>query len=393
MKKIILITCLSVGLFIVGCRKQHSTTITTTQTPVLPATPYDYQSRFKHQPITGWGGNFDSINNQVATLGRVLFYEKKLSANGTVSCGSCHMQNKAFADLKASSNGLVLGKTPRNSPTICNISSQSRFFLDGRETDLGEMVLKPIGNHLEMGIDDVNTIVPRVQQLDYYKPLFKNAFGDENITLQRIAVSLKTFLKSIVSFESKFDLAPSSNNNSYFTLDERIGRQLFNASLPCSQCHSGNNMTGWSGSDFRNIGLETSYTDKGATFMNIGSAEQVEGFFKVPTLRNIALTGPYMHDGRFNTLEEVIDFYTKNIQPHPNLSSNLQTGGWSAPKPVLDPAIEAFAEVPSNASTSSGEPIRFQITDYQKRCLIAYLNTFTDTKMITEPMYSDPFVK
>ncbi|GBL35443.1 cytochrome c551 peroxidase [Filimonas sp.] len=393
MKKILVFSVIASAILIAGCRKNTSLSESAfNETPTLPSIPFDYNARFQHLSPFG-----EVLNNEVAALGRVLFYERKLSANGTVSCGSCHMQSNAFADNKKSSSGLALGKTPRNSPTLCNISRQNRYFLDGRDDTLEQMVLKPIGNHLEMGISDIASIVNRVESISYYKPLFEKAFGDDKITLPRIATSLKTFLNSIVSYQSKQDLDPAVPIQQLYTFDERVGRQLFMMSLPCASCHTGDNLTlGWSGSTFANIGLEEHYTDKGATFMNSPQNGDLEGFFKVPTLRNIALTAPYMHDGRFKTLDDVITFYTQNIQPHPLLNSNLQTGGgWGGGFGfgISDPEVAELAKVTSNNDGKFGTPLRFELNSYQRKCLIAFLHTFTDTKMITEPMYSDPFKK
>lgn len=400
MNKIIVASVIISCLIIAACNKiKPASEEFLNETPSLPSTVYDYKGRFDQIP-TNFNPSITPINNDLATLGRVLFYERKLSANNTVSCGTCHQQGKAFADGLSSSAGLAMGKTPRNSPTICNVTRQNRFFWDGREDTLVNMVLKPIGNHIEMGIADINTIVPKVQSLDYYKPLFTKAFGDESVSKNRIALALQEFVSSIVSFESKQDQENNMMNFAdIYSIDERVGRQLFMVSLPCASCHTGDNFVfGWAGSQFQNIGLEEHYTDKGATFMNGGGQADMEGFFKVPTLRNIALTAPYMHDGRFKSLEEVVEFYTQNIQAHPQLSGNLQTGFWGGgiflPNFPGDQDIEHLAKVESNATAGKfGEPLRFTLSDYQKKCLVAYLKTFTDTKMITEPMYSDPFRK
>ncbi|MBP6625392.1 MAG: hypothetical protein KA198_09495 [Chitinophagaceae bacterium] len=394
MKKVIVFSCLISLVVIMACNKkgiQQSEYLS--DTPKLPQIPFDYQARFetlfKFQ---------SSLNNNLATLGRVLFYDRHLSANNTVSCGSCHQQSKGFTDGAKFSDGLILGKTTRNTPAICNAAQQSHLFWDGRETNLENMVLKPIENHVEMGVMDLNSIVSKVSALEYYKPLFQHAFSSETVTKERIALGLQEFVKSIVSFQNKNETITTVED---FNMDERVGRQLFAVSLPCLSCHnSENNSSGWSGSSFANIGLDEHYTDKGAQDLFGSSNQDSEGFFKVPSLRNVALTAPYMHDGRFKTLEEVVDFYTQNIQPHKNLNSNLTTGSWFSGggigpfNPFInDPVAAKLAEVKSNATGAIGQPLRFELSEYQKKCLVSYLKTFTDPVLITAEMYSDPFRK
>ncbi|HPI54739.1 MAG TPA: cytochrome c peroxidase [Chitinophagaceae bacterium] len=393
MKKGIVLTSLTALLFIAACNKKSVVENEyLNDTPTLPATPDNYQGRF--ESVVHFQA---SLNNDLATLGRVLFYDRKLSANNTVSCGSCHEQSKAFADGKQFSSGLALMKTPRNTPAICNAEMQSHYFWDGRVDNLKDMVTKPIENHIEMGVADLGMIVNKLSAVDYYKPLIKKVFGDEQVTKERIALGLQEFVKSIVSFETKNDKMFSMQD---FTLEERVGRQLFMTSLPCASCHNNDNaLNGWKGSQFANIGLEETYTDKGAVDV-IGPG--TEGFFKIPSLKNIALTAPYMHDGRFKTLEEVIDFYTQNVTPHAQLSGNLMTGSWTGGGGIIvgpfnpggdDPIAAKMAEVKSNFGKSFGEPLRFELSEYQKKCLVAYLKTFTDKEMITNPMYADPFRK
>lgn len=393
MKKGIVFSGLALLLFAAACNKKSVVeNAYLNDTPTLPAIPDNYQGRF--ESVVHFQA---SLNNDQATLGRVLFYDRKLSANNTVSCGSCHEQSKAFTDGKQFSSGLALLKTPRNTPAICNAEMQSQYFWDGRVDNLKDMVTKPIENHIEMGVSDLNTIVNKLSTVDYYKPLFTKAFGDEQVTKERIAIGLQEFVKSIVSFETKNDKSFALEN---FTMDERVGRQLFMTSLPCASCHNNDNATfGWKGSQFANIGLEENYTDKGAIDL---MGEGAEGFFKIPSLKNVALTAPYMHDGRFKTLEEVVDFYTQNIKAHPMLSGNLMTGSWTGGGGIIvgpfnpmgdDPIAAKIAEVKSNVGKSFGEPLRFELSEYQKKCLVAYLKTFTDKEMITNKMYSDPFRK
>jgi len=395
MKKTLILSILSAALLIVACHKPSlDGLLDHNESPSLPSTAYDYQWRV--QQTNHFNMPVDPINNEIATLGRVLFYERKLSANNAVSCGSCHIQSLAFTDGMKSSEGLALKNTPRNTPTICNAVNQSHYFWDGREDSLVNMVMKPISNHIEMGISDPEVVVKKIQSLDYYKPLFLKAFGDETVNKERIAQALKQFISSIVSFESKQDQEKVKSPEQIYTLDERVGRELFLVSLPCASCHGADHAAfGWGGSRFENIGLEEHYSDKGLGNTNTS----LEGMFKVPSLRNIALTAPYMHDGRFRSLDEVITFYSQNIQPHANLSSNLRAANWGSINffpfgATSDPNIAQLAKVTTNSSSGKfSEPLRFTLSNYQKQCLIAYLKTFTDTRMISDPMYADPFKK
>jgi cytochrome c peroxidase len=322
------------------------------------------------------------INNERATLGRVLFYETQLSVNNSVSCGTCHLQSKGFADLGAVSTGFGGGRTSRNTPSIVNAATQSSYFWDMRENNLQNMVTQPIANHLEMGLEQPEYMIAKLKQLPYYEDLFVKAFGDANITSTRIGDALSQFVASMVSVNTKFDRNVASGNTEFNELEE-MGRALFFNELPCATCHGGDNFSGW-GSIAENIGLDEEYSDPGMPGTDWMTGEERNGWFKVPTLRNIALTGPYMHDGRFATLEEVVDFYNSGVQAHPQLSFALREG-WNSGGFVADDGI--FEPMSTNAP-----PIRMNLTNLQKQALVAFLKTLTDDQLVTQAKYSDPFV-
>ncbi|MFN0032187.1 MAG: cytochrome-c peroxidase, partial [Flavobacteriales bacterium] len=319
------------------------------RTPLLPATPYSYDTPVAQSFFNPYGDSV--INNHVATLGRVLFYDTQLSHNNRTSCGTCHQQLYGFADNTQWSLGFLSGLTGRNTQTIVNTGTQIGFFWDLREATLDHMVLQPIANHVEMGIPDTLYMEEKVRRTDYYNQLFINAFGNDEVTTNKIGRALAQFVKSIISVSSKFDkgrllvdpdsqLGNAANHIDFpnYTVEENLGKEIFFLKFPCSTCHGGVNLDGSLSRPF-NIGLEVDYTDNGMrgyhnpspehpdsviTQVPMMGSEVADGFFKTPSLRNISLTGPYMHDGRFKTLEEVVEFYNSGIQPHLQLSQTLR---------------------------------------------------------------------
>lgn len=304
------------------------------------------------------------VTDEVATIGRVLFYDTKLSVNNKISCGSCHKQEFAFSDPVAGSLGFDGQTTPRNAQSIVNCFSKKSFFWDSRVEDLEDMVLKPISNHIEMGLEEMDELEIKLASTDYYPALFEAAYGSREITKEKIADGLSQFLLAMVSVDAKFD----KNGGTFgldlnkFTASEVAGFEVFWGRGRCADCHGGSSMRGWNDEDVANIGLDVEYADNGMG----------EGRFQVPSLRNIALTAPYMHDGRFATLRDVINHYSRGIQDHPSLDFRLRgSDGW-------DP---------------TGEPTRMNLSEEDIQNLIAFLHTFTDEKLVTAEKFSDPFVR
>jgi cytochrome c peroxidase len=327
---------------------------------------------------------FTNTNNNIPTLGRVLFYDRELSVNNSVSCASCHKQEKAFADNVAFSKGFKNTLTTRNSMPIQNLQTffftdfsnktveldrgfgpgfpSVSLFWDGRENNLGTMVLKPIVNHIEMGVGDLDALAEKLQSVPYYQDLFLKAYGTSEVSSTKISEALSMFVMSITSRNTKFDKARFGIDQ-LSALEEK-GRQLFIDVYECNACHQTESPTGYIfAGTFANIGLQTEYDDDGVAKVsgNPGDA----GLFKIPSLRNVALTGPYMHDGSFETLEDVIDHYSTGIQDHPNLDFRLQD--------------------------EQGEPKIFNISEYEKKAIVAFLGTLTDKEMITASKFSNPF--
>lgn len=316
--------------------------------------------------------------NQIATVGRVLFYDKSLSATNAIACASCHFQANAFADGKQFSTGFKNELTGRNSMGFSNLANNNGFFWDLRESNLNEMVLKPIANHVEMGFTDINAIADKLKQYPDYQQLFHKAFSD-GITVKNIAVSIATFLEAIRSENSKFDMAFNASTFDYtsdfpsFTSMENKGKQIF-VRDGCVACHNPTSNFQRSWGNWANIGLDLNYTDKGIAgnnnfVMKFGIIDtSLNGSFKIPSLRNIALTAPYMHDGRFATLNDVLNHYSGGIKNHKDLSWEL-------------------SEIVNNIQM----PKRFNYSQQDKEALIAFLKTLTDYKMISDPKFSNPF--
>jgi cytochrome c peroxidase len=236
--------------------------------------------------------------NSGATLGRVLFYDKRLSANNTTSCSSCHQAAHGFSDSSRFSTGFAGGHTSRNSRgrTNAHYYLRQNFFWDERAATLEDQVLQPIQNNTEMGMT-LTELVTKIQAEPYYATLFKNAFGNSTVTSDKISKALAQFVRSIVSGSSKYDQGvPIGFSN--LTASENRGRGLF-GTAGCAACHGSDNFV--PGNLIFNNGLENPYVDKGLGAVTGLTSD--EGFFKVPSLRNIELTAPYMHDGRFATLE------------------------------------------------------------------------------------------
>ncbi len=357
-------------------------------------TPHLPDEVFKYDAISSNANGFVpngtiAVDNELATLGRVLFYETQLSINNRVSCGSCHNQSKAFADNADFSNGFENAKTKRNTPAIVNPGTQSSYFWDMRESNLSSMVTQPISNHIEMGLDQPDYLVAKVKKLPYYEPLFAAAFGDSEINISRIGTALSNFVGSMVSVSSKYDQGLATNFSNY-TEQEALGKFLFTTSLPCAQCHGGDNFSGW-GSFTQNIGLETDYVDNGQPGTDWNTGQELDGWFKVPSLRNVALTGPYMHDGRFKTLEEVVEFYDHGIQAHDQLSFTLRQGWGGGGNGVFtgeDGSIPVIDPLPGSNGLA---PLRLNMSQENKNALVAFLKTLSDEQLTADVKFSDPF--
>lgn len=356
-----------------------SKTITSADYLNLPITPYEYNvslpnfyannvANIDNSPIT------NPISNNGATLGRVLFYDKNLSLNRTVSCASCHKQSEGFSDSRTLSIGFTGGTTDRHGMTILNARyyQRGRFFWDERAVMLEDQVLQPLQNTVEMGLTAAQ-ISERVAEQTYYNQLFINAFGDNTISNDRISKALAQFVRSIVSYQSKYDTGRATVNNpnqafSNFTIQENQGKQLFFTPIPqggggCAGCHG---TEAFVSTRPENNGIDAiSTTDLGVGRASSPIRQNLVGTFKNSSIRNIELSAPYMHDGRFATLEQVVEHYNSGIQSHPNLSGILKD--------------------------ANGDPVKLNFSAAQKNALVAFMKTLTDNSVATEVRWSNPF--
>ncbi len=341
----------------------------TSRTLRLPDVPYRYADvdlpahfrtpvalKFDNTPAD------NPLTNDGATLGRVLFYDTRLSANNTVSCGSCHAQEHAFDDPDRFSRGFKGGRTDRTAMNLVNLRyhPKGRFFWDERGGNLEKMVLLPAENTLEMGQDLAQ--LPSILGRDHrYPELFRAAFRDPEITLDRTAKALAQFVRSMVSYQSKYDegLAGARSGDddfANFTLPENRGKALFRRN--CSICHLPNQEAHFVMTATANTGLDDDATNTDGGVGDITLNPRDVGHFKSPSLRNVEVTAPYMHDGRFATLDAVIEHYSSGGKNHPNKDIRMQ---------------------------------RLKFTGSEKAALVAFLKTLTDRGFLADPKYSDPF--
>ncbi|HEX4877689.1 MAG TPA: cytochrome c peroxidase, partial [Chitinophagaceae bacterium] len=310
-------------LFFISCKKDNNTSNPTDPVAAvlnLPSTPFNYASQalpayLTTPPVQGQVNTptTNPITDNGATLGRVLFYDKNLSVNNTISCASCHKQTNAFSDPVAKSQGFNGGLTGRNSMSLVFAAyyPNGRFFWDQRAATLEDQALMPIQDLVEMGMT-LPALETKLRSLAYYPPLFQKAFGSTDINNDKIAKAISQFVRSIVSYQSKYDAGrsafppgPLPPNPAFtnFTAQENRGMQIFlSPAGGCVPCHGTETFTA---PQEKNNGLDLTTIDRG--FGAVVNNTNLDATFKVTSLRNVELTPPYMHDGRFNTLEEVVE--------------------------------------------------------------------------------------
>jgi cytochrome c peroxidase len=317
------------------------------------ATPYHLTiSKFAPQPDLP---RDNPLTGEGVALGGRLFFDRRLSSNDRLSCAACHRPNDAFSDPRRFSRGVDGELGTRNAPTLENLAWKNSFFWDGRAKTLREQVLQPIQNPIEMH-DTLPDVVAKISADTDYHRLFAGAFGSPEITSDKIARALEQFLLVQVSFDSKYDRV--MNGTAKFSDDEQRGFELFNTEYDpyhgqygadCFHCHGGPLLQS---QDFANNGLDSAFYDLGRYKITKRAGD--EGKFAVPSLRNVAVTAPYMHDGRFRTLEEVVEHYCTGMRRSATLDPNL--------------AKHPDGGVPLSAD--------------DKRALVAFLKTLTDEKYL-----------
>ena len=335
--------------------------------PVLPAY-YDATVA----PLDNTPNN-NPVSDRVATLGRVLFYDKRLSVNDTTSCASCHQQASGFDDPRRFSTGFSgTAFTSAHAMRLGNVKyyRPGTMFWDKRAASLELQVTQPIAHPIEMGFDSahggINALLTKMAASTYYPDLFTLAFGNAAITETRIQQALAQFTRSMISSASRWDTAyaqvfsaTAQNRNLNaplpgFSASEELGHQLFmtgpgQGGAGCAACHQP-----------PTFGLAANSLSNG-----LDANETI--IFKSPSLKNVGLSRAFMHDGRFSTLEQVIEHYNSGIQNGPALDNRLKTPG--------------------------GAPLRLNLTANEKAALVAFLLTLNDGSLTTDAKFSDPFKK
>ena len=253
-----------------------------------------------------------------AELGRILFFDGRLSSNGVVSCAFCHQPDHAFAGSTPLSTGVDGKSGVRHAPTLINCAWGKSQFWDGRAPTLEAQVISPVTNPEEMGMT-VDTLVEKVSGIKGYAPLFAAAFGDPGIDFDRIAKAIATFERTIVSGNSAYDHYVAGDKSA-LTKQQKDGLDFFNKKGECAECHSGPSFTN---EKFANLGIGSAELRPDPGREGVTGKRGDLGKFKVPTLRDVARRGPYMHDGSVKTLSDVLDVYAKGGLPNPHLDTRL----------------------------------------------------------------------
>lgn len=349
----------------------------------LPENYFNYANPNIPSYITKDNTGTNNITNATATLGRVLFYDKNLSDNKKVSCASCHKQSHGFSDSVIQSIGKDGGSTPRHSMRLINsrFSNEVRFFWDKRAISLEDQTTHPIKDHIEMGFGGENgdptfdDLITRMESTTYYPQLFNNAFGSSNINEEKMQISLAQFVRSIQSFDSKFDNglnAVGGNNINQdfpnFTAEENQGKRLFLRApniggAGCVTCHQA-----------PEFDIDPNTLNNGIIGVAGTTTEIDLTNIRSPSLRDLVRAdgtpnGPFMHDGSLTTLLDVINHY--NLIPVNNLNTNL------------DPRLQGPQGTAGNQSLN--------LTDDEKNTLVDFLKTLSGTDVYVNEKWSDPF--
>ncbi len=300
-------------------------------------------------------------------LGRHLFYDPILSKDSSISCSSCHLQKNAFSDApNRFSKGLYGEVMKRNTMPLFNLAWYPSLFWDGRGGSIEQQVFHPVRTKNEMDLN-WDVAVERIRKNKSYREKFKKAFGNRRIDSVLIAKAIAQFERTLLSYNSKYDSV--LRKEAYFSKAELKGFELMNdmSMADCLHCHSTDADPMATSFGFSNNGLDnakkiTDYADGGRGIIT-GKAEDY-GKFRIPSLRNIAATAPYMHDGRFKTLKEVLDFYSEGVHASVNVDSKM-----------------GFAH-------RGG----VHLTEDEKYLIITFLNTLTDSVFLNNPKHSNPFI-
>ena len=352
MKKYVLLLLFTIPLVVVSCRKDDEEEETPYQT-----TPYELV-----KPAGFPAMNIPSDNPltvEGVALGRMLFYDNILSGNNTQSCASCHNQALSFTDNgKRYSTGITGAIGNRNAQPLINMGYNLHYFWDGRSTTLEEQALGPVKNPIEMHLAWTEAAA-KLNASPTYKAEFKKAFNIDNIDSSYVVKALAQFMRTMISYNSRLD--KRLRNEATLTPSELNGYVIYNTEKgDCFHCHSIDAGRLLTDNQFHNNGLDSIFTDLGRGAITGNPNDN--GKFLTPTLRNIALTAPYMHDGRFETLEEVVEHYN--------------SGGKASL--TVDPLMK---------HVGTG----LNLTTQEKADLVAFLRSMTDSTFINDTRFTKPF--
>lgn len=388
------IALLSFSIVLNSCAKdeasdEETTTTTAVSTtedesedgPVLPSEYFNYANQSIPSYITKDNTEGNEITDAGATLGRVLFYDVNLSENRTISCGSCHQQEHAFSDIDQLSVGLNGGLTGRHSMRLINarFSDEEKFFWDERATSLEDQTTKPIQDHVEMGFSgedgdpSFDDLLDRLSQIEYYEALFQDAFGDSQISEERMQLALAQFIRSIQSFDSKFDAGYGFLGGGDFLRDfpnytdqENLGKRLYFThpnlgGAGCNTCHGG-----------AEFSIDPNSGNNGIVTV-AGSDNDVDMTnFRSPSLRDLlkpdgTSNGAFMHDGSLETLMDVVNHYNEV------------------------PVDENNTELDSRLNPPGPGNRKLDLSEEEKEALVAFLETLSGNDVYENEKWSDPF--
>ncbi len=339
----------------------------------LNTTPYEFNfpDVVREMPVP----DDNPTTEEGVKLGRMLFYDPILSGDSTMACATCHQQANAFASKVRFNKGIVGQKGFRNAMALMNLGWASAYNWDGSAKTLEEQALEPVTNPVEMH-ESWPDAVKKIKRSDFYPKLFKDAFGDKPIKRDLVVKAISQFERTLISFDAKIDRI--FQGEASFTPSERRGFNIYvTEDADCFHCHGLPRQNRLLTDDnFHNSGLDSmgpgefDFEDKGLG--SVTGNRNDNGKFKTPTLRNVELTAPYMHDGRFETLKEVVNFYSDSLKPASNVDENIQKH-----LPRSDDGYYKQGGV--------------DLSEQEKQDLINFLKTFTDKSFIKDERYSNPF--
>lgn len=374
---IILSVCLGISAFLIS--QPHS------DTPAKATWDWKLPAHFPVPKVPG----DNPMSEEKFQLGRRLFYDKRLSGNGTYACASCHFQHLAFTDGKALATGSTGSTTPRSAQGLANSAYHPYYtWANFSLVTLERQMLNPLlgESPVEMGVNDntLPVIIKRLQADKYYPERFAHIFPNEKspLRLENIIKAIATFQRGMISAHSKYDRY--LQHQATLTKEEERGRALFfSERAQCSQCHGSFNFndqvidedatdvkTPFHNTGLYNIDGKGAFPDNNRGIFELSGKSQDMGMFRAPSLRNVAVTAPYMHDGSIANLEQVLDFYAA----HGRVIAAGANKGDGSKSPLKDKRID-----------------RIKLTVQDKNDLIAFLNTLTDEAFLTNPRFSDPF--